>query len=167
MATHSSILAWRIPWTEKSGEYSPLGHKGLGMTEQLTLSVLHISTQENFLIVLQITTFTQFTFWSKTTLPISHVLFTFRTHSLLSHPQEVISFILFNTEIFSFLNSHKPHLYHLLWRWRGPSGLRWVWRNGRGPHLERRQEPQASCPFRTPTAGSLQSWDRRVRPRLV
>ena len=49
----------------------------------------------------------------------------------------------------------------------GPSGLRWVWRNGRGPHLEGRQEPQASSAFRTPTAGSLQSWDRRVRPRLV
>ena len=29
------------------------------------------------------------------------------------------------------------------------------------------QEPQASSPFLTPTAGSLQSWDRRVRPRLV
>ena len=55
----------------------------------------------------------------------------------------------------------------ILWRWRGPSGLRWVWRNGRGPHLEGRQEPQASSAFRTPTAGSLQSWDRRVRPRLV
>ena len=48
-----------------------------------------------------------------------------------------------------------------------PSGLRWVWRNGRGPHLEGRQQPQASSAFRTPTAGSLQSWDRRVRPRLV
>ena len=34
-------------------------------------------------------------------------------------------------------------------------------RNGRGPHLAGRQEPQASSPFRTPTAGSLQSWDRR------
>ena len=39
----------------------------------------------------------------------------------------------------------------ILWRWRGPSGIRWVWRNGRGPHLEGRQEPQASSPFRTPT----------------
>ena len=36
--------------------------------------------------------------------------------------------------------------------WRGPSGLRWVWCNGRGPHLEGRQEPQASSRFRTPMA---------------
>ena len=28
MATHSSILAWRIPWSEESGGlYSPWGHK--------------------------------------------------------------------------------------------------------------------------------------------
>ena len=46
-------------------------------------------------------------------------------------------------------------------------GRRWVLRNRRGPHLEGRLEPQASSPFRTPTAGSLQSWDRRVRSRLV
>ena len=26
MATHSSILAWRIPWTEEPA-YSPQGHK--------------------------------------------------------------------------------------------------------------------------------------------
>ena len=25
MATHSSILAWRMPWTEKHGGYSPQG----------------------------------------------------------------------------------------------------------------------------------------------
>ena len=39
--------------------------------------------------------------------------------------------------------------------------------SGRGPHVEVRQEAQASSPFWTPTAGSLQSWYRRVRPRLV
>ena len=26
-ATHSSILAWRIPWTEELGGYSPWGHR--------------------------------------------------------------------------------------------------------------------------------------------
>ena len=25
-ATHSSILAWRIPWTEEPGNYSSQGH---------------------------------------------------------------------------------------------------------------------------------------------
>ena len=27
MATHSSILAWRIPWTEEPGGLSPWDHK--------------------------------------------------------------------------------------------------------------------------------------------
>ena len=38
MATHSSILAWEIPWTEEPG-YSPWGHKKSDVTEQLTLSL--------------------------------------------------------------------------------------------------------------------------------
>ena len=33
MATHSSILAWRIPWTEGPGKYSPWGCKELDTTE--------------------------------------------------------------------------------------------------------------------------------------
>jgi len=33
MATHSSILAWRIPWTEEPGELQSMGHKELDMTE--------------------------------------------------------------------------------------------------------------------------------------
>ena len=42
MATHSSILAWRIPWTEESGglQYSPQGRKESDTTERLTLSHL-------------------------------------------------------------------------------------------------------------------------------
>ena len=27
MATHSSVLVWRIPWTKEPGGYSPWGHK--------------------------------------------------------------------------------------------------------------------------------------------
>ena len=37
MATHSSTLAWRIPWTEEPGGLQPLGSpKASDMTEQLT-----------------------------------------------------------------------------------------------------------------------------------
>ena len=36
MATHSSILAWRIPWTEEPGGVQ-WGHQAPGMTEQQSL----------------------------------------------------------------------------------------------------------------------------------
>ena len=36
MATHSSILAWRIPWTEEPGRHSPWGCEELDTTEGLT-----------------------------------------------------------------------------------------------------------------------------------
>ena len=50
---------------------------------------------------------------------------------------------------------------------RGLSGLHWVWCNGRGPHLEWTQEPQASSPFLTRIPWSLQSRDKRVTPSLL
>ena len=36
MATHSSILAWRIPWTDEPGGLRPWGHKELDMTGRQT-----------------------------------------------------------------------------------------------------------------------------------
>ena len=33
MATHSSILAWKIPWTEEPGGLQSVGHKDLDTTE--------------------------------------------------------------------------------------------------------------------------------------
>ena len=33
MATHSSVLAWRIPWTASLAGYSPQGPKEQDMTE--------------------------------------------------------------------------------------------------------------------------------------
>ena len=35
MAAHSSILAWRIPWSEEPGGLQSRGHKELDMTERL------------------------------------------------------------------------------------------------------------------------------------
>ena len=32
MATHSGILAWEIPWTEKPGELQPMGLQESDMT---------------------------------------------------------------------------------------------------------------------------------------
>ena len=39
IATHSSILPWRIPWTEELGGLHSTGRKELDMTEQLHFSL--------------------------------------------------------------------------------------------------------------------------------
>ena len=40
MATHSSILAWEIPWTEEPGGLQSMGSRRVNTTERLTLSLL-------------------------------------------------------------------------------------------------------------------------------
>ena len=40
MANCSSILAWKIPWTDSLVSYSPWGCKESDMTERLTLLTL-------------------------------------------------------------------------------------------------------------------------------
>ena len=37
MATHSSFVAWRIPWTEEPGRLQSMGRKESDITEQLIL----------------------------------------------------------------------------------------------------------------------------------
>ena len=49
MATHSSILAWRISWTEEPGGLQSTGLQELDKTEQLSTHQLHLYTI--FLIV--------------------------------------------------------------------------------------------------------------------
>ena len=41
MATHSGILAWKIPWMEKLVGYSPWGRKELDTTELLHSLYMH------------------------------------------------------------------------------------------------------------------------------
>ena len=38
MPTHSSTLAWKIPWTEEPGRLQSIGHKEPDMTERLHFS---------------------------------------------------------------------------------------------------------------------------------
>ena len=46
MATHSSVLAWRLPRTEESGELQSVGRKGLDMTERLHFQTFHFHAPE-------------------------------------------------------------------------------------------------------------------------
>ena len=48
MAPHSSILAWRIPWTEEPGGYSPWGRKEMDTTERLTHTHTHTHTHHSW-----------------------------------------------------------------------------------------------------------------------
>ena len=46
MATHSSILTWRIPWREfPGGLYSPWGCKELDMTERLHYHYIYLKLE--------------------------------------------------------------------------------------------------------------------------
>ena len=45
MATHSSILAWRIPWREEPCGHSPWDRKKSKMTKRLTLLFMNINSQ--------------------------------------------------------------------------------------------------------------------------
>ena len=47
MATHSSILAWRIPRTEEPGRLQSMGLKESDMAEWLTLSLRFNKTKNN------------------------------------------------------------------------------------------------------------------------
>ena len=46
MATHSSVLAWRIPWTEKPAAYSPWGCRELKVKEESEKVGLKLNIQK-------------------------------------------------------------------------------------------------------------------------
>ena len=43
MATHSSILAWKIPWMEEAGGLQSMGCKESDMTKQFRFNSLHFN----------------------------------------------------------------------------------------------------------------------------
>ena len=47
MATHSSTLAWKIPWTEEPRRLESMGRKESDMTERLHFPFLSLSLSDN------------------------------------------------------------------------------------------------------------------------
>ena len=47
MATHSSVLAWKIPWTEEPGGLQSMGLKMFDRTEQLILYTFTVMLGED------------------------------------------------------------------------------------------------------------------------
>ena len=45
MATHSSILAWRSPWTKEPGRLQSMRCKESNMTEQLSIERLKVTAE--------------------------------------------------------------------------------------------------------------------------
>ena len=62
VATHSSILAWEIPWIEEPGRLQAQGHKGSDMTEHSTVAayknILNVLAKEiAYVHIIKILTF--------------------------------------------------------------------------------------------------------------
>ena len=56
MATHSSILAWKIPWTEEPGGLQSMGCKELDMTDSYDINADFKNYKpDTFLIFVEIT----------------------------------------------------------------------------------------------------------------
>ena len=47
-ATHSSILAWRIPWTKEPGGLQPRGHTESDTTEATWHTCLRVALKESY-----------------------------------------------------------------------------------------------------------------------
>ena len=44
MATHSSVVAWRIPWTEEPGGLQPIGSQRVDATEAAEHARTHVGS---------------------------------------------------------------------------------------------------------------------------
>ena len=55
MATHSSILAWKISWTEEpDGVYGPWGHKSQTRLSDETILIICLSIRAQDIVLLNI-----------------------------------------------------------------------------------------------------------------
>ena len=93
MATHSSILAWRIPWTEKPGGPQSMGLQRMGHNERLTHNHLDYFTSSPLLLCFTKEIGTQTQGRQFFAAPVHHLLHlvAFQTKSLSLVPTRCLS----------------------------------------------------------------------------
>ena len=76
MATHSSILAWRISWTQEPGRLQSMGSQESDTTERLSAHTHHIKTKNFHIKYLNFFTFLKLKYLAKLTyIPTWHLSF--------------------------------------------------------------------------------------------
>ena len=50
IATHSSILSWRIPWTEEPGGVQSMGSQGVGPHEETECTGVHVYMHTHIMV---------------------------------------------------------------------------------------------------------------------
>ena len=69
MATHSNILAWRIPWTEEPGGLQSMGSQRVGVTKQKQQQQLGAYVYNYHIFLME------YLFYHYKPLPLNHCLF--------------------------------------------------------------------------------------------
>ena len=83
MATHSSVFAWRIPWTEKPGRLQSMGSHRVGRTRLKRLGKSLKACTQNSLCICIYSEQLMYVFWMSGT----HSVFSFRgEHQTRSMP---------------------------------------------------------------------------------
>ena len=90
MATHSSILAWRIPWTEEPGELQSMGSQTSDTTEDTCISLrLKYTNKWSRLLYIneeRIATWLHTTSWMSFRVPTHRIT---EKHRLMRNPAEI------------------------------------------------------------------------------
>ena len=125
MATQSNTLAWRIPWTEESGGYSPEVAES-DMTEDTEHNTKeHIYTMEYYTAIKK----NEITPCSVTRVDLEIVILSYRTIALISHASKVMLKII-QASLQQYMNCELPDVQARFRKGRGTrdqiANIRWI-----------------------------------------
>ena len=100
-ATHSSILAWRISWTEKPGGLQSMGSQRVGHDWVTSLSFFHLQTKKYMVLLMRNCEEVKlvFKYWDLNTLKFNHILNSKSSFEIVPEINYMKDFFLINVKI--------------------------------------------------------------------